>query len=379
MCSRVFSWAFALAVLGAPGSVAAQRTEAELLARIDSLQRELAEAGEAVANVSGQWSTERLEALRRSTTTFRVGPLRIVTLREQADLARELFETVWREDFHEIDGSPSLERSVFAFEWWRRQPAEVYWLPTMDDEDLVVRRVEVGTTWVPTRSSLRAYVRDAIWRALREDFPEGSPMRGWLRERPYLPDADAYRALATTATGASRACLAGDLEGCATTLRLSAPSRDQLAEWFTPEMRENMVRRAAQIWNARVDDNDPEVVACLDGGQVDRCDAVLARILWAEGVPTDEQVLVSAFWHAVEVGGEEAWARAIADPTSSPAEVMGRASGLAIDVVLADWRRALVEARPPVYAGLGRSALIASFWVLILAGFAMRSTRWRLA
>jgi len=370
----------AVAILVAPSShVYGQQSEATLLRRIDSLRVELEDATDDIVSVMNRRTTERADERRAATTTFEIGPLRVMAPIEQADLAAEIFESVWREDFHAITGSPSLDRSIFTFEWWRTQPAEVYLVAMTDEPGRVVRRIEISRTWVLTRDALRAHVRDAIWTALRDDFPIGTQMRSWVADTRYVGDEDAYRSLATIGNGASRSCLTGDIQGCSITLRLSSAGPAQLADWFTPPQRQNMVRRATQPWTARVDRLDPAAVSCLDRDDIGACDTVLARIDWVEGVPTATEVLVSALWHAVGVGGEGAWERAIQDPGASPHEVLERASGLSTDSLVTDWRSVLLERRPAVHAGLGKSALVALFWILILAGFAMRSTRWRLA
>jgi hypothetical protein len=369
----------AVTILVAPSShLSAQQSEAELLRRIDSLRVELEHATNDVV-VMNRRTTERAAELRSNTTTFEVGPLRVMAPVEQAELAAELFESVWREDFHSIAESPSLNRSIFTFEWWWTQPAEIYLVAMTDEPGVVVRRIEISRAWVLRREALRSHVRDAIWTALRDDFPVGTPMRGWVADTRYVGDEDAYRSLAMIGNGASRSCLAGDIQGCSITLRLSSAGPAQLAEWFTPWQRQSMVRRATQPWTARVDRLDPVAVSCLDRDDIAACDAVLARIDWVEGVATATELLVSALWHAVSVGGEGAWQRAIQDPGASPRAILERASRISADSLTADWRVVLLERRPAVHAGLGRSALVALFWILILAGFAMRSTRWRLA
>jgi hypothetical protein len=204
-------------------------------------------------------------------------------------------------------------------------------------------------------------------------------MRDWLGPAEHTPAADAYRALATTATGASRSCLAGDVDACATTLTLVAAPADRLSAWFTPRQRRGMVLRAASPWYARVDRSDSEVAACLDEDRIESCDAVLSRIRWPEAVDRAPEILASLFQHALRVGGEGAWARAVEDPQASTVDVLTRAADRDLDALIADWRAHLTANRPAAYAGLSRSALVVSFWVLVLAVFALRSTRWRLA
>jgi hypothetical protein len=250
---------------------------------------------------------------------------------------------------------------------------------TTESEDLVVRRIEVSRSWVHSREELRRHVRDAVWTALRDDFPLGSPMRNWLRDGRYVPEEDAYRSLASEGSGASRACLVGNIEGCSTILWLLAVSPDRLPEWFTPRQRQNMVRRAALPWAGRADRRDADVRACLDGAETASCDAVLARLRMPEVALTSAEIMVSTFWYAVRDGGEGAWRRGIENPDAAPHDVLTRVSGRSLEALVADWRAFLLTHRPSVYAGLGRSTAFVLFWTLILASFAMRSTRWRFA
>jgi hypothetical protein len=246
--------------------------------------------------------------------------------------------------------------------------------------DLVVSRVEVARRWAPTRTAMRAHVRDAIWEALRDDFPDGSPMRAWSEGARYLRHEDAYRALATTGGGASRSCLAGDLEACAAALGLAPVEGARLSEWLTPRQRRNLVARWTLPQYAGADRLDADVVACLERNETAACDAALARIDGLEVMlPLTPPITASVLWYAVEAGGEGAWRRAIEDPAATPADVLERASGLDSEAVIAGWREFMLDHRPAVHAGLGRSALTALFWTLIFAGFAMRSTRWRFA
>lgn len=366
-------------VLAAP--LLAQASEEELLQRIEMLRTDVQAAARAAAEAGERREREAAEARRALTTTFTVGPLRVMTLRDQAEDAAELFEAVWREDFHGIGESPSLERSVFAFDWWDGlRPTGIDVVAAADMRELVMRQVEVARRWAPSPTAMREHVRNAIWAALRDDFPRGSPMGAWSEGSRYLRHEDAYRSLATAGSGASRSCLAGDLEACAATLGLAPVEGPRIFQWLTPRQRRNVVMKTTLPWYAGTDRQDPDVVACLDRDETAACDAALARMDRLDGaVLTTPALPVSVLWYAVEVGGEGAWRRAIEDPAATPADVLERASGLDAEAVIAGWRAFMLDHRPAVHAGLGRSALTALFWILIFAGFAMRSTRWRFA
>ena len=84
-------------------------------------------------------------------------------------------------------------------------------------------------------------------------------------------------------------------------------------------------------------------------------------------------------WVALEAGGEGAWDRLVEDPQMTATQALLNASGSSQQQLEASWRNMILEARPRVHAGLSLSKWTALFWILVLAAFAMRSTRWRLA
>jgi hypothetical protein len=380
MCKRTLSALLALGViaLGARPAVA-QESDAELVRRVQELQTLVEQAQRDVQDAHGEQVVAALDRQRGRTETVQVGPIRILALVEQADLAAELFEEVWREDFSAVTGSPSLERSVFTFEWWGTgKPAELYWgtaTPGADQRD--IRRVEVARVWVPTRDGVRTAVRHALWTALREDFPNDSPMRAWLYESGYASAAETYRELATQWPGVSRACLGGESAACTIALGLVPPSPDVLNTWFSLYDLQQAVVAASYPWAGDIDRDSPSARACVDAGVRAACLSVVSG-LRSIGGSTAPEAHILLLWHAVRLGGEGAWARAIESQSPIPAEVLARASGRSVAELVEDWLVELAAQRPATYAGLGRSGLTALFWLLALTAFAMRSTRWRL-
>ncbi len=351
--------------------------EEEAIQRLLALEAELdlARAGSAAATYAA--ALERVEANRKSTVLRRVGPFEVLALVEQGDLAEEMFTDVWRNDFSSVTGSPALESSTFAFEWWRTAPSEVGWTLTPAVDGPTMRRVEVSRLYVPGRDRLRASVTTAVWSALRDDFPDGSPMRDWLGYADYLPGAGAYRMLAVTPSAANRACLAGDTPACAAALGVADVAARP--EWFTREEKQRMLGVAVQPWMGRADRDEPDVRACLEENVESACDRVVGRLGWVEMSTAPSSVKTHLLWYAIHVGGDSAWARAVERADANPAEVLVAVSGQPLDQLLRCWQVDLVRQRPDVHAGLAGGGLTVLFWSLVLAGFAMRSTRWRSA
>jgi hypothetical protein len=127
-----------------------------------------------------------------------------------------------------------------------------------------------------------------------------------------------------------------------------------------------------------VDRDEPAVRACREEDDVSACDQIIMDRGLLGGSYTPSEVNVHLLWHAVEVGGDDAWARAVERSDASLAEVLRYASGQDGEQLVAGWRAALENERPSAYAGMSGVAGATLFWVLILAALAMRSTRWRL-
>ncbi len=364
-------------VVTAKSQTATSQPEEQAIQRLLALEAELdvARAGSVAATYAA--ALERVEANRKPTRTLKVGPLEVLALVEQGDLAWELFTEVWRDDFCSVTGSPALESSTFAFEWWRTAPSEIGWTPTPATDGPTMRRVEVSRVYVPARDRLKSSVTTAVWSALRDDFPAGSPMRNWLGHADYLSGAEAYRVLAVTPSAANRACLSGDTSACTAALGIAdVASRP---EWFTMEEKQRMVAVAAQPWMGRADRDEPEVRACLEEDAEASCNRVVGRLDWVEMSSAPNSVKTHLLWHAMRAGGAGAWARAIERAEARPAEVLVAAAGQPLDQLLRTWQVDLARQRPDVHAGLAGGGMAVLFWSLVLAGFAMRSTRWRSA
>ncbi|HUF74655.1 MAG TPA: hypothetical protein VMM35_00185 [Longimicrobiales bacterium] len=313
--AALFTTAPALAAQEAPS----RPTEEELVRRLESLTPVLEEAFTADTAAARRRRLEEAERPRDVTELVRVGPLDILALPEQAELAAGLFEEVWRETFEGVMGSPALAEHVFVFRWaWTRaEPLRVDPAATGHAE---VRRVELTRAWARTRAAATRSIRNAIWAVLQKDFPEESPLREWTGTQR-LPTAERISRLVTlTPSDVNRACLAGDDGACLAALGLS-------------------------------------------GGEMT--------------VPPEAPVMV--LMEAIRLGGPGAWERLLERVDAEPTEALVHAAGIDAPAVAAAWRATLLAQRPEIHAGLGGQAARTLLWVLALAALAMRSTRWRIA
>lgn len=79
-------------------------------------------------------------------------------------------------------------------------------------------------------------------------------------------------------------------------------------------------------------------------------------------------------------GGTPAWDRVDALPAgATPREALEAASGQSAERVIEAWLTGFLTARPrTALAGSGASTRLAGMWIVLLAGFSLFSTRWRL-
>jgi hypothetical protein len=311
------------ATLGVSDTVSQQPaprpTEAELLRRIEALGPQLEEARIAAEAAERHRELEAEARPRRATEVVHVGPMHIVTLPEQSELAAQLFGDVWRNDFDGVVGSPALAEHVFVFQWaWRRvEPLRVDAAATGSSP---VQHIHLTRAWARTRGVAKARIRDAVWAVLRSDLPEGSHLGRWIGSTGYPSTQRVARLFTTSPSDDNRACLAGVTDGCVAALGLS-----------TGEM----------------------------------------------SVPPEAAAIV--LLEAVRMGGSGAWARLLEARDAAPLDALAHAAGVDADAVMAGWLAAVLAERPEMHAGLGGQAGRVLLWVLALAAFATRSTRWRLA
>ena len=385
MCERaqgifVLIVAFAAAAAGAPAHLVAQQdarpdvegtvagTPEALRARLDSLRPLVQEAREAMDRREARVKEARRRAAAseaRVDTSFFGGAM-VLTPVDQAEVTREVFSAVWGEHYAHLGSSPSLARSTFVFQW---------------TDDPVAIHVEGDASrlsldrWT-SRSRVDEAVHAMFGAAMSHDVRvDATRVGGWLRGNPFIPVPmeRVYRRVATTSSEATRACLAGDAAACGSAMGLGTEQTvEQLQTWYTPAERRALVASSIQAGNRHW---ETDRRACLTDGV--RCEALMIRYPYADWAPLETDARISLVAYALEVGGEDAWARLVEDPEMNPSEALAHASGVAVGDLLQGWQQRLVEHRPDTFAdllpGTGRTVL----WTLFFAGMALRSTRWR--
>jgi hypothetical protein len=355
-----------------PAALASQQlTEAELIRRIEALRPEY-EAARAARD-------ERLRVLRAQerpptpVDTVQIGPIRVVSLPDDVDAARELFGPI-QGSFSDITKSPSLGAFTFLYQ----RGARLRSIEVAPGSEMQIVRVDISRAWAPTRVHAEAIAADAVARVLMHDFPQDSPMRAWLTVQELTEHETAYRAVAAGTSGASRACLAGDVPACVALLGLGMRGRaERLPDWFALAERREMVGAAALA--TRIDWDDPRQRSCVEQFDGRACDALLAELDWVARPAGSDRLRSHLLWYAARVGGKASWERALERRDAPMPDVLAHMAGRPIEQLVAEWRVDLMAARPDVQAGLGGRGSRVLLWSLIFMAFALRSTRWRLA
>jgi hypothetical protein len=185
-------------------------------------------------------------------------------------------------------------------------------------------------------------------------------------------------------------CFSGDAPACWAALGLGFDGTlETLSAWYTPEERLAIASRdggwglrgSSLLTVNRLDRDDPAALACAETGDQAACDALLMSAYGWRGIEPrgDASARWTLLWEAVRLGGDGAWARALARAEAEPGEVLTYASGLESHALATAWHESVMAAQPPLYADLGRTRWGVLFWTLVFAAFAMRSTRWRFA
>lgn len=370
-----------LVLLLGPGLATAQQTEEQLRQRLDSLRPLLEAAREdlVVFEREVEQSAVRAAAAAAVLDTMSIGLVTVVTPVEQAETARELFTEVWEEHYADITRSPGLERETFTFQWANEHvPIHI--------NGRAQHRIKFQR--YTRRERVTDQIRAAIGVSITYDLRAFETDVGrWVQGDPNA-DADRaaiYRKLVTTGSVSTRSCLEGDVEACTISLGLGGEG-DLLTRWYLPEERQAVVASRPNLGSLRASTEVWE--ACVHGGDIGECDrllrppAALSRGVslhggfWAPLQGAERASLVS---FALDRGGAGAWARLVEEPAMPAAEALEQASRLDLDTLVAEWRAWVIEGRPDVYLGLLPRSGMALVWTLVFAGFAMRSTRWRIA
>lgn len=375
---RLRAWTIAagLASLAlVPGQIQAQQTEAELEQEILELMPQLEAAREwhDAQEIRRNEMHRNAAAEAASTDTIQVGPLTVVGLPSQIDDARKFYQGVWRDFADFANGSPALAEHMFTYQL------------NMDLKPIHIdgpeQRAEVRTFRGLLR--LEENGRNAIGRALETDF-RNTELFEWTRGAVIPPRnlSDVYRILAVSDVKSVQECLEGVSGACLLSLGLDL-GPDAWKRWYTADQRMALVQRSGGFyWIFRGRQVDEGLAfRCLDADDAEACDAILSEAnveILKRMAPLGMPIRSTFLWTAVKSGGEGAWLRLIERSDADPATALAYAYGGDLLDLEAEWRDAVLAARPDVKAGLDTTRWMVLLWAFVFIGLAMRSTRWRL-
>lgn len=218
-----------------------QERQAELMQRLDSLVPILAEAQAEADAVKARCLADIRSRSAPAVDTISIGPVRVVTLPDQVDEARELFGEVLSE-FEVFNDSPTMRAGFITFQW-ATEFQGIY----LEPESGPVQHVQ-HRRW-RSRGHVRDAIRGAVAGMLQSDLWESRITREWLNARIGTPDdlARSYRELVALPSQMSQKCLAGEGDACWSALGLDA-SGTSLEEWYTPQERHAY---AVRVWGNR--------------------------------------------------------------------------------------------------------------------------------
>src|SRR6266550_781358 len=355
--------AFASLLLAARALPAQDTTVARLRHRADSLAIEWRRAN-VLALIADSLELERAVGGR---DTVAVGALRIVinpsplAVREAAVQAWPLIDSLYGAAAQSLVSRP-------------------YFIQAVDPDTTVRRRVLRVGTEVPWNLS----VQD-LTNLLLANVPIAPPDRAfgdWLGG-PVRPRLEAkvdarrvYVRLVTAPSHAARNCFLGDLTGCRSALDLD-DAEDAFLKWYPTALERRVVLQrsfadyfnrpaTAGSWNrcTRGDDN-----ACIQ----------LLRSIPHHAIPQplDLEARRLLVYAALRRGGRGAYVRLLADSNGAISNRLASAAGVALDRLLSDWRTEIIAARPAAVTTPPWGAFIAFGWIVLLAGCALTSSRWR--
>jgi hypothetical protein len=352
------------------------------LEALDSLMPALRRA-QADVDAARVEETRRIRDAQAPLDTFRLGPATILTPAGREERARSVLGRVWREEYAGWADSDDAGTSPLWLTFqWSSDPVDIQ----APGQPLV--RV-TGAAW-RTRRYMEEGARTALGNALARQL-QGTALAQWTDGAPVRSPPDGrriYRVVATAASDASRACLAGDVDRCGVALSLDTDDTP-FDEWYTAEQRRLLVLRQAPLFRY----DEPEgasLDACLDG-ETASCDAILQAFRIRQlggpetggshpywGAPLPGWVRASFLWVALQEGDADTWARLREAADLTPVAALEHATGQPREELLARWQAWVVDQRPRKQNTAGANTLPALLWAALFFTFALRSTRWRL-
>lgn len=359
----------AVLALSMPLAAFAQRpgaAVAEARARVDKLLVEYKTARDAMLRADSIAGSQARQARRVPLDSAAVGPFTVVYLPKDKARVLKLVRSVWSEQADRFAGMETRgARVVLLLQIGKSVP---YF-------DYLVKLPRHHPVWIPvgrSRAHTRALVVGGMYDALAADLPDS--VQNWVSTgdnyRPLsrgIDGATVYRELATAPTEVAIRCFRQDTSACQDALGLQSAKPNEA--WYTFDQLQGYVRglRGPSAY---------DYSRCIERGVVASCMAVL-RPYGLPPAPITTDARASLVLYALEKGGRGSFVRMQTAP-GDLRHALEAASGTNIDELTRDWRKALQQSRPIVYAGSGRMRVATLFWIVLLTVLAMRSTRERI-
>lgn len=324
------------------------------------------------------------------TTRFNVGLLSVVSRVDQQDLVSSALAEAL--PFYAQTVAGGAEHVLSDGDWIVQfydaiMPADLgAW---SEDVELVEIKQEDGARRMSTRT------RELMGQRLVARLP--AEAREWLGGAPLMrpgPDAgftwgSLHREAVTAGSSAVRDCMDGQAARCWSVLGFPN-SESRALEWYSED--EIRLRAVMDMQNAlrgsrrfrRGDGSvDQEAVAeargllaqCR-GGAIESCLRMQGG--WVHHrAPLPHIARTSLLWHALEQGGEGAYARfwTATDEGVPVPQALAAAARMYPDELVAGWGHRLNEARPAGPHNLGLAGLSSLLWFLSFAGIAVRAAQ----
>jgi hypothetical protein len=381
------------------GQSAPARDRQALQERIETLIPLVNDANRRARAADSMFFSSKGEAGEQET--IRVGPLTIVALTGQAEEARELFAEAWSA-YAPLFGTGADYFTYFVFAYHRGSGEG----PVVPRSLGIAKEIDFG--YMVSRETMRESVRSALSTALANALP--GEITAWEGSIPIeLPSeathARVYRDLVLAPSPAAQACLSGDERDCWSGMGVVEEGANPLTAWYSANDQRIRVEKSRYV--------DPQAESlrglCMSGNPP-ACSEWLATFIPLSALaPVPNSARASLIEFALRRGGAGAlerlndefgsfesrsakamgrWARAAGPELPQVASEAGSrlragleaASGTDAATLMREWQASIAADAPdpdPVRpTGSSRNVTIA--WLLVFAGLAARSTRWRL-
>lgn len=316
-----------------------------------------------------------------ATERFSVGPLTVVSRSDQVDVVRVAVGRAL--PFYVSTVAGGAEWVIADGDWVSqfydgRMPANLgVW---DEDVELVEVRQESGTVGMVHR------VRELLGQRLVHHLP--TRLRDWAGGVPLIEPGTGpgynweslHRIAVSSGSVAVRDCLAGEAARCWSVLGLPE-TETPITEWYTTDeirLRALMTgqlrlrggrgfrRGDGSIDKQRLD----EARKLLAGCRSSDIEACLTVDRFGHRSPLPVIARTSLMWHALERGGEGAYARlvsAVEDGASIP-DALSEAAGEPSESLVQSWSQVVVASRPVIQDDLAFAGFSSLLWILSFAG-----------